>query len=315
MKSWILFLLTSLIFISGCAIKGEVIREDIQTQVYFCPRDDCSGHLVEALKSAEQSIHCAFYDLDLVNVKDALFDMSKKVDVLLLLDNENAGALTKYYWIRKDTSTKLMHNKFCIIDNKYVWTGSMNPTERCDKVNNNNALLIKSAYLSQNYESEFKEMWYGTFNRGEPVQFPIIENYQNYFCPEDNCAQHVIETLSKAKQSIRFMTFSFTDDDIGNILLQKHNEGVDIKGIFEKTQENDYVEYFKLKKANLEVRWDNNTANMHHKVFIVDDNIVITGSYNPTGNGNNYNDENILIINDKDIAKKYIDEFNFIYPT
>jgi len=309
----LLAIIFTLFFLSGCASTGEVIREDIQTQVYFCPRDDCSSHLVEALSQAEQSIHCAFYDLDLENVKTALFDMSKKVDVLLLLDNDNAGALTKYYWIRKDKTDKLMHNKFCIIDNKYVWTGSMNPTERCDKVNNNNALLLKSTYLSQNYESEFKEMWYGTFNRGEQVQYPVIGNYQNYFCPEDNCAQHVIETLSKAKNSIRFMTFSFTDDDIGDKLIEKSKEGIEVKGVFEKTQENDYVEYYKLKKADLNVKWDNNTANMHHKVFIVDDNIVIAGSYNPTGNGNSNNDENILIIEDKDIAKKYLEEFSLVF--
>ncbi len=52
---------------------------------------------------------------------------------------------------------------------------------------------------------------------------------------------------------------------------------------------------------------------MHHKVFIIDEKIVITGSYNPTKNANENNDENLLIIHDKKIAEKYLEEFNYVY--
>jgi phosphatidylserine/phosphatidylglycerophosphate/cardiolipin synthase-like enzyme len=52
---------------------------------------------------------------------------------------------------------------------------------------------------------------------------------------------------------------------------------------------------------------------MHHKVFIIDNKTVITGSYNPTKNANERNDENILIIHDKKIAEKYLKEFERIY--
>jgi len=48
---------------------------------------------------------------------------------------------------------------------------------------------------------------------------------------------------------------------------------------------------------------------MHHKVFIIDNRTVITGSMNPTGAGDRKNDENILVIHDEDIAEKYIEEF------
>ena len=48
---------------------------------------------------------------------------------------------------------------------------------------------------------------------------------------------------------------------------------------------------------------------MHHKVFIIDNETVVTGSMNPTGNGNSKNDENILIIHDSEIAKQYAEEF------
>jgi phosphatidylserine/phosphatidylglycerophosphate/cardiolipin synthase-like enzyme len=51
---------------------------------------------------------------------------------------------------------------------------------------------------------------------------------------------------------------------------------------------------------------------MHHKTFIVDDNIVITGSYNPTASGTEKNDENILIIYSDDVANEFVDEYDLI---
>jgi phosphatidylserine/phosphatidylglycerophosphate/cardiolipin synthase-like enzyme len=48
---------------------------------------------------------------------------------------------------------------------------------------------------------------------------------------------------------------------------------------------------------------------MHHKVFIVDEKIVITGSTNPSNNGLTKNDENIIILYDEVVARKYFEEF------
>jgi len=68
-----------------------------------------------------------------------------------------------------------------------------------------------------------------------------------------------------------------------------------------------------MQDFGLNVTWDNNPANMHHKVFIIDNSTVITGSFNPTGAGNDKNDENVLIIHDKYIAEKYLREFKLVY--
>jgi phosphatidylserine/phosphatidylglycerophosphate/cardiolipin synthase-like enzyme len=48
---------------------------------------------------------------------------------------------------------------------------------------------------------------------------------------------------------------------------------------------------------------------MHHKTFIIDKETVITGSFNPTGGGDKRNDENILIIENKDLAKEFMEEY------
>ena len=60
---------------------------------------------------------------------------------------------------------------------------------------------------------------------------------------------------------------------------------------------------WKLREAGLDVRLDGNPANMHHKVFIIDGHIVITGSYNFSRSAEERNDENTLIIHDPAIAQ------------
>ncbi|NQU78507.1 hypothetical protein HQ545_01935 [Candidatus Woesearchaeota archaeon] len=48
---------------------------------------------------------------------------------------------------------------------------------------------------------------------------------------------------------------------------------------------------------------------MHHKVLIIDNKTVVTGSFNPSKNGDEKNDENLIIIHDSDVAEKYAEEF------
>jgi phosphatidylserine/phosphatidylglycerophosphate/cardiolipin synthase-like enzyme len=101
------------------------------------------------------------------------------------------------------------------------------------------------------------------------------------------------------------MQFSFTSDVLGNILLEK-SKTIEIKGIFEKSQNSQYSEYEKLQQFSV---LDTSSGLLHHKVFIIDNETVITGSMNPSKNGNENNDENVLIIHNTEIAQLYVDEF------
>ena len=72
-------------------------------------------------------------------------------------------------------------------------------------------------------------------------------------------------------------------------------------------------EFSAFKKAALPIYIDGNPGLMHDKVFIIDGQIVITGSYNFTSSAERSNDENVLIIYDKQIAAQYLAEFERIY--
>ena len=208
-----------------------------------------------------------------------------------------------------------MHNKFCIFDDKIISTGSFNPTINGNTKNNNNLVIINSKILAENYEEEFQSFMDNQYGRDKQVKYPkvIINNeilIENYFCPEDNCEQHVYDLIKKAKNRIYFMTFSFTSDKLGDLIIEK-SKNVSVKGIFENFQANsEFSEYNKMKELN--VKTDNNPKFLHHKVFIVDD-VVVLGSYNPSSSGNKKNDENILIIYDTIITNKFLEEFDYLW--
>jgi hypothetical protein len=292
-------------------ITNTLIQDQGDIQVYFCPQEECETQLVQFIDQAETSVHCAFFEVDLDKVRNKLLEKEKDLEVKVITDNDYLYEFN-HSFVRTDT-WGLMHNKFCIIDNKRISTGSMNPTNNGANKNNNNLLLINSPVLAQNYEKEFQEMWEGTYKKGNKTANPKIKlndiSIHNYFCPEDDCANKVKDELKLAKTSIHFMTFSFTHEGIANIILLKSLENFTIQGVMEARQVTKYSQFERLTKAKIDVIKDNNPQNMHHKVFIIDEETVITGSFNPTNNGNKGNDENILIIKDKEIANKFMEEF------
>ncbi len=325
MKPLVALVLLTLL-LSGCSTgKGianaETYLQDQGTiEVYFCPREDCEGVLISFLDSAEQSIHCALFDVGLKSVQEKLLEKEKSIEVLIATDNDYLKKFN-HPFVKAD-SYGLMHNKFCVIDGKKISTGSMNPTENDAHKNNNNLLLIESSMIAQNYEDEFQELWRGNFKKGNKVQNPKITLHngetkeirvETYFCPEDACAEQVKEELQKAEVSIHFMTFSFTHDGIANILLLKNLDDLEVKGAMEVKQISEYSEFNRLLQNHIDVRKDGNKNNLHHKVFIVDEKTVITGSFNPTANGDKHNDENVIIIEDEEIAKRFVEEFWKVY--
>ena len=299
--------------VGNIALNKPIIIEEtnLPPEVYFCPQDNCEQILLELTDSSKNTVHCALYDLDLDNIINKLGEKN----ALLVVDQDNIEKVQNLNYVTNLGQRQLTHNKFCIINNEIVFTGSMNPTFNDAYKNNNNMLILYSKYIAENYEEEFQELRNQQFGSGSNVKYPVVilngKRIENYFCPEDSCKDHIIEVLGKAEKSIYFMTFSFTHDEIGNALLKKDKEGIEIKGIFEKQQNSQYSQYEKL--SNLNVKWDNNKYKVHHKVFIVDEKIVIAGSMNPTISGDERNDENILIIYDEGMAKKFIGEFEKIW--
>ena len=296
-----------LLIITACNITGNITTPIIHennrqtTEVYFCQKQNCETKLIEEINNATD-IKCALYSLKSEPIKTALANKKAKI----IIEGENSRNFEGIA-AKKEQKNGLMHNKFCIINTEKTITGSWNPATKTKTANN--MIIIPSKNIAQNYNKEFEEMQSGIFQAGQQTETQkIILNsrlIENYFCPEDNCRQKVINALEKAQENIYFMTYSFTDSKIGDTILEKAKT-LQIKGIFDSTQISEWSQYKKLKE------YSKAKKQVHHKVFIIDNQTVITGSYNPTGNGNNNNDENLLIIHDPNIAAQYLQEFNSI---
>lgn len=321
MRKFTKFILFSLILVSvffvfyerpiinGNAVDSASILEEIAqpSELYFCPQDDCAQVLIN-MANKSRKIECAIYD-----IKDSRFlQILEDKQARVVTDKDYAKNLAGYNIDFKTNDYYLMHDKFCIFDDSAIYTGSFNFVDNQDK---NNVLIIYSKNLAKNYAVEFDELYnkkYDVKTSNPRVRVNGIL-FESYFCPEDWCANKVIAELDKAKEKIIFMTFSFTHDEIGDLLIEKRRSGLNISGVMEKSQSaTNYSEYSRLKNARVDVVLDSGKELMHHKVFIIDNDTVITGSMNPTQNGDTKNDENILIIRSEQVAKKFLDEYDLL---
>jgi phosphatidylserine/phosphatidylglycerophosphate/cardiolipin synthase-like enzyme len=325
----IFLLIFFLLLTSGCSIfstenPADFFENGTETNVYFCPEEHCSEIMQQVVNNAKRSVYCAFFDLDLKNLISAIGKKSHDADVKLVLDDNNYDGQIKGEGVKVIKSEQYMHNKFCVIDDSIVLTGSTNPTDNCANKNNNNLLIIKSAYLADNYKDEFEELWNGVYASGDNVRYNKIKTdkgfIENYFCPEDcgtnmgSGVYRVLELIKNANKSVQVAIFSFTHEELADELVKADIRGVNVSVLVENRQRNiQNSQYERLRDFGVDIKVDGNKYTMHHKFIVIDDRIVITGSPNFSWSGFNRNDENMLIIYDKSLALEYKNEFNRIF--
>ncbi len=293
------------------------------------------GRLIEKINAAQTSIHIASFEFDLTPVTDALIAAKKRgVDVRWVTDDESGLAADEEpgrgqfamlqqtgIEVRSDDRSALMHNKFWIFDGNILWTGSTNITQSGIFKQDNNTIVIHSPELAAIYEREFQEMWDGQFGPKSPSQLAqqstVVDGtpIQVIFTSEDHAIeQAIIPVINSATKSIRFLAFSFTDFPMADAMMKRAKNGVNVAGVFEKVgSDTDAAELKTLYCANIPVRRDGNSAFMHNKVVVVDDRFVITGSLNFSTNAEDSNDENVIIVDNPDMAKLYMQDFDRIW--
>ncbi len=313
------------------ATHPEGIEVFFTTPRYPDTEDDHYGGLdetlAEAIGAATRTVDIAAYDFDLARVADALVRVHEAgVTVRLVTDTDYEDELGPRT-LRKagipivtDDRDPFMHNKFVVIDGEEVWTGSWNLTDNGTYRNNNNALRIFSRDLAANYTAEFEEMFedkaFGTTSPDNTQTVLTVGgiSVQNFFSSEGNVPAQLLPLLENAQSSIRFMAFVFTDTDLAKALRAKGREGVLVEGVVEaRNVSASGSDVEALRDAGIEVLADGNPYVMHHKVIIIDEAIVITGSYNFSRSAAESNDENLLILYSEDIARLYLEEFQRVY--
>ena len=112
------------------------------------------------------------------------------------------------------------------------------------------------------------------------------------------------------EKNVRVQAFSFTSRPIARALVEAHRRGVDVRVIFDDKESHEEFSLAEmLHDAKIPVLTDALHSIAHNKVVIVDDAVVITGSFNFTRQAENGNAENLLVIRDREIARQYAENW------
>jgi phosphatidylserine/phosphatidylglycerophosphate/cardiolipin synthase-like enzyme len=159
-------------------------------------------------------------------------------------------------------------------------------------------LRFVSRRVAADSSNEFEQMFDGRFGRSKRSatsypQMPVgAARVEVYFSPQDGVAKHVLKRIAAAKRSIRFMAFSYTAPEVVDAMIAKAR-GRNCRRVVEtQNATGSHAAYGALRGAGLDVLFDGNCYILHHKVILIDDRIVITGSHNFTSSAERDNDEN-----------------------
>lgn len=120
----------------------------------------------------------------------------------------------------------------------------------------------------------------------------------------------IINALNGARVSIVVAMSWFTNDTLLEKLVQKQNEGVDVKvAIYDDGINKTHGVDLSRLKTVYKVKAERGGI-MHNKFCVIDNQLVITGSYNWTNNAETHNDENVTVQYDPKSATEYSVKFN-----
>lgn len=282
--------------------------------------------IIALINTVQRTLDIAAFEWNNPRITQAVLDAHNRgVQVRMVVDDEHVleddrstiGTLIDAgVPVVDDSRTGFMHNKFMVIDGSTVLTGSMNFTMNGSYRNNNNVLVLRSRRAAETYTAKFEEMFIDrVFSRSRSESHRASFHLDGVpidilFSPEDDVTGALLNLIDSAQSHIRVMAFSFTLDVLGEALLRRSQEDIEVKAIFElRGSRTEFSVLPMLYCAGLIARQDGNPFTFHHKVFIIDDHTVATGSFNFSANATRNNDENMVIIRDPALAALYIEEF------
>jgi HKD family nuclease len=288
----------------------------------------------DAIARVHSSLDMAVYELNNRSITDAIIEAhSRGVKVRVVTDARSKVTQGQTFSdlmaagipvVASANNNHLMHNKFAILDAKTVWTGSWNYTDEA-YVNNENAIALEATDIAARYRAVFNEMFeekrFGgarkkASNTGAPP--PVLNHgVQILFSPEDPILPYLGDHIRVAKRSVAVLAFSFTSSELAEALISAARMGVVVRGLFEKSvaKGSDVVGSLCTSESGVQLRLDSNPRFLHHNVFVIDDEIVITGSPNFSRQALTRNDENAVVIPDATLAKRYLAEFSRLWAT
>jgi len=147
---------------------------------------------------------------------------------------------------------------------------------------------------------------------------PAFGGTKVYFSPNGGCQDAIIAQISNAKRSIDVAMYNLTSREIAKELVSAKERGVNVRVFMDEkaAKDNKYAKDTYLSQSGIEVRhYTARKGIMHNKFAVIDNQVLITGSFNWTPTANWENEENLLIITDAYIVKQYSGRFEQIWQS
>jgi phosphatidylserine/phosphatidylglycerophosphate/cardiolipin synthase-like enzyme len=159
------------------------------------------------------------------------------------------------------------------------------------------------------YKDEFDESRSGTFGQKRERHEAGPKTYQVskvdvkvLFAPDHAPELEIMKQMLKAQQRVDFAMFTFAERSSGidDAMIMLHHAGIPVRGVLDRRQGNqDWAATRPILDAGAELFWPkagSGVRKVHHKLAVIDEQVIIAGSFNFTGPANAMNDENIIVI-------------------
>lgn len=299
--------------------------------------DDLEAAIIDFIDGAERELRVAVQEIDHPPIAKAILRAKRRgvrlMDVVLEADYLRearapaAGAqgsrhinrmlandmLREAIDVKADFNPHIFHQKFIVRDGEAVLTGSTNFTTTGVTQNLNHVVVIEERETAQEYRREFLEISRGVFGRWSDAHGPAPKEprvgglrVKPLFAPEHAPEMEIMKLMAKARSRVDFAIFTFAQSSgIDDQMIATAARGVKVRGVLDGKQANQTWAATKgLHAAGVELhlpkRRRSGIRKVHHKLMVIDGEVVVTGSFNYTGPANAVNDENILIIGEVD---------------
>lgn len=220
--------------------------------------------------------------------------------------------------VRGDFNPAIFHQKFILRDYRgrarktsALLTGSANFTLTDTHRNLNNVFVFRDAHVCRQYRAEVEQLARGEFGRGRHGDVPATYGLGGVpvkilFAPDHTPELEFMKQMLKVKEQgeIWFAVFTFAGSSgIDDTMLALARGGVKLRGVLDPAQARQkWAAPAWLRHENIELRIPRREGvfaglrKVHHKLMVIDDRIVVAGSFNYTQPANDYNDENLFVV-------------------
>lgn len=141
----------------------RVMHDGFLIENYFCPRDGCEGHILDAMGQAKKSVYFMEYTFTSSPIEDELVSLHRNgVAVEGIIEKFQSANKGTYTFLSRsgidilwDGNPKLMYHKVMIIDNNTVVFGSFDPTVASNTINRENVLIIHNPEIAAKFLEEY----------------------------------------------------------------------------------------------------------------------------------------------------------------